>query len=116
VIAHFLAIPTCADAELETATRQVIDRRDLLGRDDRVALDDEADAAANPQARGRLGGRGQRDEQVVGVPVLGWQDRPAGPRRLAAGGDVRVFGEEQRLVAALLDKAGDLARRQRVVQ
>ena len=35
---------------------------------------------------------------------------PAGPRTLAAGRDVRVLREEQRLVTALLDQAGNRSR------
>ena len=49
VVGHLLAVPARADAELEAAAGQVVDRRDLLGGDDRVALDHQADAAADAQ-------------------------------------------------------------------
>ncbi len=107
VVAHLLAVPARADPELEPPAGQMVDRRDLLGSDDRIALDHQADAAADPQRRGRLRRGGQRDEQVVGVAVLARQLAAARVRALAAGGDVGVLGEEQRLVAVLLDQAGD---------
>ena len=44
VVLHLLAVPTRADAEQEAPARQPVDARDLLRRDDRVALDHEADA------------------------------------------------------------------------
>jgi hypothetical protein len=50
VVAQLLAVPAGADAELEAPARQVVDARDLLGGDDRVALGDQADAAADPPA------------------------------------------------------------------
>ena len=115
MVAHLLAIPAAADPELEPAARQMVDRCDLLRGRDRVALDDQADAAADPQRRGRLRRRRQRDEQVVGVAVLARQLTAARVRALAAGRDVGVLGEEQRLVAALLHEARDLAGADRVV-
>jgi len=88
----------------------VVDRRDLFGGHDRVMLDHEADAAADPQARRRHRGGGQSHEQVIGVHVFARQLAAACIRRLAAGRDVRVLGEEQRLEAVLLDQARDLPR------
>ena len=50
VVAHLLAVPARADAELEAARRTGASTRgDLLGGRDRVALVDQADAAADPQ-------------------------------------------------------------------
>ena len=59
------------------------------------------------QSVGRGGGRGQRHERVVRVPVLARQVGAGRVGRLAAGGDVRVLGEEERLEAALLDQAAE---------
>ena len=115
VVGHLLAVPAGADAELKAAAGQVVDRRDLLGGDDRVALDHQADAAADAQPGGRQRRRRQRDEQVVGRRVLA-RDRPAtGVRGRALGRDVGVLGEEQRVVAALLDQPSDLTRADAVV-
>src|SRR6185437_10006490 len=47
VVAHLLAVPADPDPKLEPTAGQVIDAGHLLGRDDRVALDDQADAAAD---------------------------------------------------------------------
>ena len=95
---------------------QDVDARHLLGADDRVALDDEADAAAHAQPR-RGGGRGGHGhEQVVGVGVPARQHGAALPRALAGGGDVRVLGEEERAVPVLLDEAGEGGRVDRVMR
>src|SRR5436190_12461033 len=102
VILHLLDVPAGSHAEEEPAAGEAIERGDLLRGDDRVALDDEADAGGEEYALGRGGRRGQRDERVVGVAVL--------PRELPARGivgatdcrDVRVLREEQRLEAPLL--------------
>ena len=115
VVAHLLAIPACADAELETPAGEMIDRGDLLGGGDRVALHDQADAAADAEPRRRSGGGGEGDEQVVGVEVLRGELFAPGPGRLAAGRDVRVLGEEQRLVSAFLHQSCDRARAESVV-
>ncbi len=98
VVAHLLAVPAGADSELEAAAGQVVDARHLLRRDDRVTLDDQADAAAHAQPRRGSSGRRQRHEQVVDVPVLARQlaSRVWG---LAAGRDVGVLGEGSRASA-----------------
>jgi hypothetical protein len=72
VVAHLLAVPARADAELEPPVREEVDRRDLLRRGDRVALDDQADAGADPQTLRDGGDRRQRDERVERVPVPPW--------------------------------------------
>src|SRR5262249_45469627 len=110
-----LAIPPGADAELQAPAGEVVDAGDLLGGEDRVALDDEADPTAHAKPGRRLGRRGERDEEVVAVPVLGRQMVAAAPRALAARRDVGVLGEEQRLVAAILEPAGEPAGREPVV-
>jgi hypothetical protein len=115
VVGHLLAVPARAHAELEPAAGEVVDRGDLLGGRDRVALDHEADAAADPQVR-RGGRRGRHgDEQVVRVRVLARQLAAAGVRRLAARRDVGVLGEVDRVVAVLLDQPRHLARADRVM-
>src|SRR5579875_1893646 len=51
----------------------------------------------------------------MGVEVLLGEPLAARPGRLAAGRDVRVLGEEQRLVPALLDQSRNCARAESVV-
>ena len=115
VVAHLLPVPAGADAELQPAAGEVVDARDLLGGDDRVALDDEADAAADPQVRRRGGRRRQRDEQVVGVRVLARQ-LAAAARRASRGWRGCACARRSRAPrAVLLDEAGDLAGAGRVV-
>jgi hypothetical protein len=117
VVAHLLAVPARADAELEPPAGEMVDRGDFLGGDDRVALHDEADPAADPQPRRAHHGRRHRDEEVQGVDVASRQGAVADrERRLAARGDVRVLGEEERLVATLLDQAGERSRIDGVVR
>src|SRR5450759_4239819 len=115
VVGHLLAVPTCADAENETAVRDKVDAGGFLRGVDRVALDQKAYAGSKPN---RLRGRGsdrERDERIHGVPVVLGQVRAPRPRRLAAGRDVGMLGDPQRLEAKLLGGGRELAHRDRVV-
>src|SRR3977135_1971699 len=47
VILHLVLIPAAADAEQEAAARDLVKRGDGLGKLDRVALDDQADAGSD---------------------------------------------------------------------
>ena len=93
-----------------------VERGDLLGRDDRVALDDQADAGTDPQPLGRLRDGGKRHERVERVPVLLRQAAAAWVRRVAADRDVGVLGEQQRLEAGVLRGAAKLRGRDREVR
>jgi hypothetical protein len=62
VIQQFLSIPAGPDAELETASAEVINAGDLFGRNDRISLSDQADTAADPQPTGRRYGGGDGNE------------------------------------------------------
>ena len=55
----FVLVPPEADPEHEATARQHVERRDRLGRHDRVVLRDEADAGADDESLGR-GGRHRR--------------------------------------------------------
>ena len=105
MVGHLLAVPAGADPEQEPAVGDAVDRRDLLGGRDRVALDDQADAGADEQPLGRRRGGGQRDERVVDPPVLVGQLAAGRIGRLAADRDVGVLGEPERLEAVLLGAA-----------
>src|SRR5205807_5969362 len=70
VVLHLLGVPAAADAEEDAAVREAIERGDLLRGRDRIALDDEADAGPEPEPLGRPGRRHQRDEGIVGGPVI----------------------------------------------
>ncbi len=72
VIGHFLAVPAGADAEIDPAAGEVVDTGHLLGRDYRVALDDETYGTPHPQTAGRRRRRRHGHEKVVGMPVFTW--------------------------------------------
>src|SRR4029453_4623493 len=56
MIAHLGPVPACTHPELQAATREVVDARDLFRRNDRVTFDDQADAAGDADIPGRLRG------------------------------------------------------------
>src|SRR5439155_6330448 len=97
-----------ADAEEASAAGQPVERGDLLGRRDRIALDDEADAGPELEAPGRPGRHHQRDERVVGRPVVAGKLAAAGPGAPPARGDVRVLREPHRFEAAFLELPREL--------
>ena len=116
MVGHLFAVPAGADPEHEAAVRDAVHRRDFLGERDRVALDHQTDAGAetDPFRHRRAGA--ERDERVVRVRVVLRQIATAGERRLAAGRDVRMFREEQRVEAALFDRTGEFDRLNRIVR
>src|SRR5262249_4605913 len=95
--------------------REVIEARYLLGDQDRVALDDEADTGPELERLGHHSRRAQGYEGIEGVPVLARQVGSAGPRALAAGRDVRVLGEPHGLERARFQLACELVDRYGVV-
>ena len=115
VVAHLLEVPAGPDAELEAPAGEVVERGRLVGEHDRVALDDQRDAGADAQALGRGGDRAERDERVERVRVLARQLVAARPRALAAGRDVRVLGDEDRVEAGVLGGAAERDGRDRLV-
>src|SRR5207253_2296985 len=80
VVLHLLGVPAATDAEQEAAAREEVERRDLLGGRDRVALDQEADARAELQPSRDRSRRRERDEEIMRVPVLLGKVRPTRPR------------------------------------
>src|SRR5205807_2412739 len=81
-----------AHAEYEPAPREVVEGRHLLGQDDRIALSDEGDAGAEPQAL-RDGGAGtEGDERIERPPVLVGEGAARRVGRAPAGRDVGVLG------------------------
>ena len=115
VVLHLLGVPAAADPEEHATAREPVQRGHFLGRDDRVALDHEADAGAELEASRRGGGGHQGEERIVGRPVVARQLAAGRPRAPAARRDVRVLREPHRLEAALLEGAGQLVRRDRVL-
>src|SRR2546427_12331862 len=99
----FSRIPPPADPEEDAAARQPIEGGDLLGRGDRVALDDEADAGAELETLGRPRRRHERDERVVRRPVVPRQLAPAGPGAPPARGNVSMLREPHGFEATLLE-------------
>src|SRR5439155_857974 len=91
------------------------DAGDLLGGVDRVALDHEADACCDQQLLRGKGGVREGEKRVHRVPVVLGQLGAAGPRRKAAGRDVRMLGDPQRFEPELLDGRGELGHGDRIV-
>ena len=91
--------------------RQVVERGDLLGGDDRVALGRQAMPVPIRSVGGDRRGHGQRDERVEACACTPRRaGSPVGRGRDAAGGDVGVLGEPQRGEAPRLGLAGQLDR------
>ena len=108
---HLLVVPAVAHAEQEPPAGDDVERGDLLGQPQRIALGDERDPRAEHDRVGDRRRRGEGDELVVGAPVELGQRRRAGlpaPRRAPRRRDVRVLGEPQRVEATGLGLAGDL--------
>src|SRR4029077_2293733 len=101
VLPHLVLVPAAADAEQETAARDLVDRGDELCGLDRVTLNDEAYAGAELDGFGRRRGRGERHKRVHHVVILLRQFAAAGERRLAGQRDVRVLWCPDRLETAL---------------
>src|SRR5512132_4302326 len=97
--------------EQHASVGEDVEAGDSLGCRDRVACGDEADAGSQPQGLRRGGGVRQGGEGVV---VVGEARLHSTLRvlhqlaRLRRRRDVGVVGEEQRLEAALLDRASQL--------
>lgn len=107
VVAYFGFVPARAYAELEPTAGEVVDTGDGFCKSNRIVLWHQAHRWADVQTGSRQPGRGARDHRIVGVPVPTRQ-RPAvrGRRPTVTARDVRMFGEQQRGVAALFDYAG----------
>ena len=83
---------------------------DLLGGDDRIPLDDEADRRADQQLLGGQRRCCQRDERIVGPAVLGRQLAAGGVWGLASRRDVCVLGKQQTFKASILRHLRKLGR------
>src|SRR6185312_13157847 len=108
VVFHLLDVPAAADAKDEPPARQPVEAGDAFRGDDRVALGNEADAGAEHQLLGRRCREAQRDERVVRVRIALGQLAAAAERRLAAGRDVGVLGDVERVEAAIFERARQL--------
>ena len=115
VVFHFVLVPAAADAKQETSLAHLVDRGDQLGGLDRVALLHQQHAGAEFDGLGNLAGRGQHHERVHRVVVRFGQVAASRKWRLARQRDMRVLGRPHRLETALLERAGKLHRRHRIV-
>ena len=70
-IREFPPVPADADPGDEPAAAQRIERRELLGEDDRIPLRDDDDARPEPQPRVPCGDPGEREDRVVVGPIVG---------------------------------------------
>ena len=108
VVRHLLDVPAGSDPEQEPSAGEHIDRGDLLGGDDRVALDDQADPGGDLQPLGGDCGSAQRYERVERAAVLRGQLSAGGIRGATTRRDMGVLREEQRLKTALLRHPSEL--------
>ena len=108
---ELLADPPDADAEVEATARQVVDRRRLLRREQRLALGDQRHPGAEPERRRARGQEAERDERVehAGTPA---EHRRAPARCLTVEGD-DVLRHPHRVEAPLLGRRAERAQRLR---
>src|SRR5260370_422540 len=115
VVLHFILIPAAADAKQEPSLAHLVDRGNQLGGLNRVALLHQQHAGAEFDGLGNLA-RGSQHHQSVhrGVVLLG-QVASSWKWRLARQWDMRVLRRPNRLETALLESAGKLHRRHRII-
>ena len=118
------AHPSGAEPGLEPAVAQQVERRELLGEDDRMPVVVVEDESADPQRRGGLGGGGDRDDRrPLVVEVIGDVQRrvaerlrPCGRGRATPtpdGAPFNCIGEPERLghpsaaYALIAERGGD---------
>jgi hypothetical protein len=116
VVGHLILVPAIADAEQETAARDLVDRSDLLGRLDRVALSNQANAGPEQQRFGDRRGRTEHHERVHHVIILLRKVAATGEGRVARQRNVGMFGHPERIEAALLQRQRQFGRRHRIVR
>ena len=80
-----------------------------------IALRNKRDAGAEPERARRRRGERQRDEGIVGMRIALGQLAAAGIGRAPAHGDMRVLAHEQRVEAALLERARQFVDRDAVI-
>ena len=109
VVLDLVLVPAEADAEHEPAARELVERGDRLGGDDRLALGGQAmpvpsrmRSVTAPAAASATNGSSVRLYSSAQLGVAGRR------RRAPLDRDVRVLGEVQRVEAALLGLAGQL--------
>ena len=90
------------------------ERRHLLGQHDRIALDDQADAGAQPDRVGYRRRVRERHERIVGLPVVVGQPAPRSLQK--AERNVGVLRHPHRLQTALLGGACQLTGLNRVLR
>src|SRR5262249_25419066 len=114
-VLNCLAVPPSADRENEAAARKLVEARHRLGGDDGVTLRNKRDAGAELERARRRRGERQRDEGIVGMRIALGQLAAAGIGRAPAHRDMRVLAHEQRVEAALLERARQFVDRDAVV-
>ncbi len=70
-VAELLLVPADADAGEDPAVGQRVERRELLGEDDRIPLGDDDHAGPEPQPRVARADPGERLDRVVVDPIVG---------------------------------------------
>ena len=109
-------VPTETDAEHEPSAAFRVERRDRLGRDDRLTLRREQDAGAEHDALGAHRRRSERDEGIDRPAVfLGKLGVARWRRRAPRHRDVRVLGQVQRVDATRLGLDRELPHGHRAI-
>jgi hypothetical protein len=111
---ELLLQPADADAEDGAAARQHVERGDLLGDVERVALRQDQDAGGDLDRRRDGGDVGERQQRVGQRQVLRGRNASAAVvrvRRLVADRDHDVLHRPQRLDAGRLGRTGEVGER-----
>src|SRR5262249_17207834 len=108
VVFHLIDVPTPAHGKDKATTRELVEARRRLRRDDRGTVGDEAEARAEPQVLGCRRSERERYEGIVRVFVALRQLPAAGKRGASAHRNVRVLAHEERFKAALLECTREL--------
>src|SRR5690242_7137541 len=110
MIGHLLGVPSRADAEQESAVRYAIQACDRLSKIYRVVFGDQAYPRAQFQLACDCSGGGQSDERVKWFLVVIGELTAHRKRGLAAGRNMRMLGEPERLESLSLCPASQLCR------
>jgi tripartite-type tricarboxylate transporter receptor subunit TctC len=115
VVGHLAFVPAIAHAEQEAALGNLVQRGHLLGGLTRVALRHQAHPGAHQQRAGGRRGSGEGHERVHRVVVFLRDLAASGKARGALHRNVGVLRRPDAVEAALLQGAGQLARRHGIV-
>src|SRR5260370_22366385 len=115
MVFHFVLVPASANTKQEPPLAHLVDRGNQLGGLDRVALLHQQHAGAELDGLGSLARGSQHHKRVHRVVVLFRQVASSRKWRLAPQWYMRVLRRPNRLETALLESAGKLHCRHRII-